>query len=117
MLQKSLQPLQYKVVQSIVSLTNSLMANSLTVVAKVFSNTLILLLQKCEQLLQCKSCSHFSAQNISVYVIFQDRNFNVTLAYSLDKFRTTGLRPFRCSDTLGLGLVWSLTAQSTLLRL
>ena len=36
------------VVQSIVSLTSSLMTNSLTVVAKVFSNALVLLLQKCE---------------------------------------------------------------------
>ena len=36
------------VVQSFVSLTSSLMTNSLTVVAKVFSNTLIFLLQKCE---------------------------------------------------------------------
>ena len=38
------------VVQSIVSLTSLLMTNSLTVVhvSKVFSNTLIFLLQKCE---------------------------------------------------------------------
>ena len=39
------------VFQSIVNLTSSLMTNSLTVVAKVISNTLIFLLQKC--------CSHF----------------------------------------------------------
>ena len=36
------------VVQSIVSLTRLLMTNSLIIVAKVFSNTLIFLLQKCE---------------------------------------------------------------------
>ena len=36
------------VAQSIVSLTSLLMTNSLTVVSKVFSNTLIFLLQKCE---------------------------------------------------------------------
>ena len=35
-------------IQSIVSLASSLMTNWLTVVAKVFSNTLILMLQKCE---------------------------------------------------------------------
>ena len=44
--------LQGPVVQSIVSLTNStptmLMTNSLIVLAKVFSNTLIFSLQKCE---------------------------------------------------------------------
>ena len=37
---------QGPVVQSIVSLTSSLMTKVLTVVAKVFSNTLIFLLQK-----------------------------------------------------------------------
>ena len=36
------------VVQSIADLTSLLMTNLLTVVAKVFSNTLIFLLQKCE---------------------------------------------------------------------
>ena len=36
------------VVQSSVSLNSLLMRNSLTVVTKVFSNTLIFLLQKCE---------------------------------------------------------------------
>ena len=35
-------------VQSMVSLTSLLITNSLTVLAKVFSNTLIFLLQKCE---------------------------------------------------------------------
>ena len=44
---------QGTVVQSIVSLTSSLMTNSFTVVAKVFLNKLIILLQKYEQLLQC----------------------------------------------------------------
>ena len=36
------------VLQSIVSLTNTFMANSVTVVAEIFSNTFIFLLQKCE---------------------------------------------------------------------
>ena len=52
------------------------MTNSLTAVAKVFSNTLILLLQKCE----CKSYSHFFIKNINVFAIFKDRNFDVTSA-------------------------------------
>ena len=38
------------------------MTNLSTVVAIVFSNTLIFLLQKCEQLLQCESFSHFFQQ-------------------------------------------------------
>ena len=74
--------------QSIVSLTNLLMT---TVVAKVFSNTLIFLLQKCEQLM----CSHFfQPKNINVFAIFQDRIFNVTLANNFVKFLTNGPRCF-----------------------
>ena len=46
----------------------------LTVVAKVFSNRLIFSTAKCEKLLI------FSAKNISVFAIFQDRHFNITLA-------------------------------------
>ena len=60
------------------------MTNELTVVAKVFSNTLIFLLQK------CKSNSHFFSKNINVFVIFQDRKFNVMLAKNFVKFLTTG---------------------------
>ena len=57
------------------------MINMFTVVAKVFSDTLIFLLQKCE-------ATHifFSAKTINVFAIFQDRNFNVTLDYNLVKF-------------------------------
>ena len=54
------------VVQSIVSLTSSLMTNSLTVVAKVFSNALVLLLQKNVSSF-CSSYSHFSAK-IAMYL-------------------------------------------------
>ena len=53
------------------------MTNSLTVVAKVFSNTLIFLLQKLLTFFQPK---------ISVLATFQDRNFNVTLANNFVKF-------------------------------
>ena len=69
-----------RVVQSIVSLTSLLMTNSLTVVAKVFSNTLNFFLQKTESLF------FSSAKRINVFAIFQDRNFNVTLAYDFVKF-------------------------------
>ena len=62
------------------------MTKTLSVEAKVFSNTLIFLLQKCEELLQCKSYSHFLAKNINVFAIIQDRNFNITLANSLVMF-------------------------------
>ena len=59
------------------------MTNSLTVAAKVFSNALIFLLQKCEELLQCKSYSHFFSKNTNVFAKFQDRSFNITLANNL----------------------------------
>ena len=55
------------------------MTNSLTVVAKVFSNTLVFLLQKCEKFCNAKSTHIFFSAKISMY----DRNFNVTLANKL----------------------------------
>ena len=57
------------------------MTNS-TVVAEVFSNTMIFLLQKCV-------IPIFSAKKkkkINVFAIFQDRNFNTTLANNFVKF-------------------------------
>ena len=54
-----------------VSSTNLLM-NLLMVVARVLSKTLIFLPQKCK--------------NITVFAIFQDRNFNVMFANNFVKF-------------------------------
>ena len=71
---------QSPVVQSIISLTSLLMTNLLTVVAKVFSDTLIFLLQKCEYLLQCKSYSHFYNKKISTYLPYFKIEILVTLA-------------------------------------
>ena len=64
---------QGPVVQSIINLTSLLMTNLLTAVAKEF---------------QCKSYSCFfsSAKNINAFVLFQDRNFNVTLVNNVVKF-------------------------------
>ena len=72
---------QIPVVHSIVSLTCLLMTNSLSIVAKVFSYTLMFLL-----------LTFFSKKNMNVFAIFQDRNLNVTLAYNFVKFWTTGSR-------------------------
>ena len=47
-------------------------------VAKAFSNTLIFLLHKMQKLL-----TFFSANIINVFAIFQDSNFNVTLANNI----------------------------------
>ena len=68
-------------VQNIVSLTNLLMTNSLTFVAKVFSDILIFLLQK--------RYSHFFSKKKKyqyIFAIFQDRNFKITLANNFVKF-------------------------------
>ena len=54
------------------------MTNWLTVVAKIFKYIEILLQ------------FFFSPKNIKVFAIFQDRNFNVTLANNFIKFGTTG---------------------------
>ena len=54
------------------------MTNSLTVVVKILSNTLMFLLQT-------RATHIFSAKNINVFVIFLDRNFNVTLANNFVK--------------------------------
>ena len=63
------------------------MTNLLTVVAKVFSNTLIFLLQKClYSFCNAKATHAFSVKNINVFAIFQDRNFNFTLANNFVKF-------------------------------
>ena len=59
------------------------MTNSLTVVAKVFLNTLIFLLQKCEA-----KATHifFQQKNINVFAIFQDRDFDIKLSSNFFKF-------------------------------
>ena len=58
----------------------------LTVVAKVFSDTLIVFAAK----MWVKATHIFSAKNIYVFSIFQDRNLKVTLAKNFIKFWTTG---------------------------
>ena len=74
---------QGPLVQSIVSLTSSLMTNSLTFVVVVFSNTLIFLMQKNVS----SFCNHNFQQKISMYLpYFKKRNFNVMLTNNFVKF-------------------------------
>ena len=70
--------------QSIVSLTSSLMTNSLSVVPKVFSNTVIFGCKNVSSF--CEATQIFSAKKINVFAILQDRHFNVTLANNFVKF-------------------------------
>ena len=62
------------------------MINSLTVVAKVFSNTLIFFCKNVSSFCNAKSTHIFSAKNINIIAIFQDRNFNIMLANNFVKF-------------------------------
>ena len=66
-------------VQSIVGLTCSLMTNSLTLLTKVFSSTLIFLLQNVSSFSNAKATQTFAAKNIDVFDIFQEKNFNIML--------------------------------------
>ena len=68
------------VLQSTVRLMSVLMTNWLTIVVRVFLNTLIF---SCKNV---KSYPHFFSKNINVFAIFQDRNVTVMLAYNFVKF-------------------------------
>ena len=62
------------------------MTNLLTVVAKVFSKTLIFCCKNVSSFCNAKATHNFSAKNMNVFAIFQDRNSNITLANNLVKF-------------------------------
>ena len=71
------------VVQSIISLTSWLITNSFTVVAKVFSNSLILFAAKMIVSFAMQKLLNFVFQqkvsNLNVFAILQTRHFNITL--------------------------------------
>ena len=60
---------QGPVVQSIISLTSSLVIKMLTSLVSTISNSQVFLLK-------CKSYSHFFGKNVSVYAIFYHQSFN-----------------------------------------
>ena len=77
------------------------MTNCLTVVATVFSNTLIFLLQKNMSSFCSAKTTHFSAKiSDSVFAIFQDRHFKVTLAEVLNNWTLYG-KELKCPKQLG----------------
>ena len=67
------------VVQSIVSLTSSLVVKMLTVLVSTILNSQVFLLKNVSSFCKCKSYSHFSRKNIRVYAIFNDQSFNEKL--------------------------------------
>ena len=78
------------VVQSIISLTNSLVVKMLTVLVSIISNSQVFLLKKCEQLLQMQSYSHFFSKNIRICSMFNDQSFNDTLTNDIVSFEQLG---------------------------
>ena len=73
---------QGPVVQSIVSLTCSLVVKMLTVLRSIISNSQVFLLKKCEK--------HFFSKNISIYAIFNDQTFNYMLTSDIVSFEQLG---------------------------
>ena len=78
---------QGPVVQSIVSLTSSLLVKMLTVLVSKISNSQEFLLKNVSCFCKCNSYSHFFfSKNISVYAIFNDQSFNDTLTNDIVSF-------------------------------
>ena len=78
---------QGPVVQSIVSLTSSLVVKMLTVLVNVISNSHVFLLKK-KMLVKA---THIFSDNISVYTIFNDQSFTDTLTNDIVSFEQLGL--------------------------
>ena len=77
-------------VQNFVSLTSSVKTNALTVVAKVFFKYIDIFAAKMWVDFAVQKLLTFFSKNINGFAIFQDRNFNVTLANNFVKFWATG---------------------------
>ena len=77
--------IQDLVIQSIVSLTSSLVVKMLTVLVSIIFNSQLFLLKK------CKSSSHFFfSKNNSLYAIFNGHSFNDTLTNDIISFEQLG---------------------------
>ena len=73
--------IQGPVVQSIISLTSSLVVKMLTVLVRTISNSQVFLLKKC-----AKATHMFFSKSISVYAIFNDQIFNDMLPNDMVSF-------------------------------
>ena len=82
---------QNPVVQSILSLTSSLVVKMLTTLVSTISNSQVFLLKKnVSRFCKCKCYSHFFNKNIIVYAIFNDQSFNDTLTIYIVNFEQLG---------------------------
>ena len=82
--------IQGPVVQSIVSLTSSLVVKMLTVLVSTIPKSQVFLLKNVSSFCKCKSYSHFFSKNLSVYAVFNNQSFNDTLTNSIVSFEQLG---------------------------
>ena len=79
------------VVQSVVSLTSSLVIKMLSVLVSTISNSQVFLQKKnVSSFCKCKSYSHFFSKNIIVYAIFNDQSFNDAITNDIVSFEQLG---------------------------
>ena len=76
---------QGPVVQSIVSLTSSLVVKMLIVLVSTISNSQVFLLKNVSSFCKCKSYIFYS-KNINLYPIFNDQSFNDMLTNDIISF-------------------------------
>ena len=81
---------QGPVVQSVVSLTSSLVVKMLTVLVSAISNSQVFCCKNVSSYCKCKSYSHFLSKNISVYAILNDQSFNDALTTDIVSFEQLG---------------------------
>ena len=75
------------VVQSVVSLTNSLVFRMLTVLVSATLISQVLFAEKnVSSFCKCKSYSHLFNKNFGLYAIFNDQSFNDTLTNEIVSF-------------------------------
>ena len=82
---------QDPVVQSVVSLTSSLVVKMLTALVSTVSNSQLFFWKNVSSLCKRKSYSHFFSKNISVYAIINDQSFNDTSTNDSVSFEQLGL--------------------------
>ena len=78
------------VVQSLVSLTSSLVVKMLTGLVGTISNSQVFLLKKKWVAFANAKATHIFSKNISVYAIFNDQSFNDTLTNDIISFEQLG---------------------------
>ena len=81
---------QSPVVQSIVSLTSSLVVKIRTVLVSTISNSHVFLLKNVSNFCKCNNYSHFFNKNNSVNIIFNNQSFNDTLTNDIVSFEQLG---------------------------